>query len=105
MRFVCPVEFHPLFGGEPFRCVDSGTDFGPKLLDKHATFVARWGLRWGGALLARLYFDKLTIPTLDRLFEVIDAELANADLIASHPFPPPGRGSGGRKTRRACGRP
>lgn len=87
VRFVCPREFHPLFDGEPFACVHSGTDLGPRLLDEHAGFVARWGTTFGGALLPRLYFDKLTIPFLDNLFEVIDQELADADLVASHPFP------------------
>ena len=86
VRFVCPREFHPLFQGEPFRCVHAGTDFGPELLDQHAAFVARWGTRFGGAMLPRLYFDKLTLPNLDAFFDVIDAETASADLVVSHPF-------------------
>jgi len=87
VRFVCPREFHGLLEPEPFGCVHSGLDLGPNLLEQHSDFVARWGTRLGGVMLPRLYFDKLTIPYLDRLFEVIDHELASADLLASHPFP------------------
>lgn len=83
VRFVCPQEFHPLFQAEPFTCVHSGTDFGPRLLDEHAAFVARWGSRFGGLMLPRLYFDRLTIPHLDELFEVIEAEVASADVVSA----------------------
>ena len=86
VRFVCPREFHPLLRAEQFACVHSGTDFGPTLLDEHAGFVARWGTRLGGMRLPRLYFDELTIPHLDDLFEAIDAEVASADLVLSHPW-------------------
>jgi UDP:flavonoid glycosyltransferase YjiC (YdhE family) len=86
VSFVCPREFHSLFQAERFACVHSGTDFGPMLLDEHANFVARWGTRLGGVRLPRLYFDELTIPYLDDLFGVIDAEVASADLVFSHPW-------------------
>lgn len=85
VRFVVPREFHPLFAGEPFRCVHSGTDFGPVALDEHAAYVDRWGTRMGGAMLLRLYFGQFTVPHLDALFEAIDHELADADLLVSHP--------------------
>src|SRR5206468_10096882 len=80
VRFVVPREFHAFVSDEPFRCVHSGTDFGPRILDDHAGYVARWGNRLGGVMLPRLYFDRLTIPYLDLLFEVIDAEIASADV-------------------------
>jgi UDP:flavonoid glycosyltransferase YjiC (YdhE family) len=80
-----PREFHPLFADEPFRCAHSGTDFGPVALDEHAAYVDRWGNRLGGALLLRLYFGVLTVPHLDALYGAIDAELADADLLVSHP--------------------
>ena len=35
---------------EPFRCVHSGTDFGPAALDQHGAYLARWGMRMGGAM-------------------------------------------------------
>ena len=80
-----PREFHPPFAAEPFRCVHSGTDFGPAALDEHADFVDRWGNRLGGAMLLRLYFGMFTIPHLDALYEAIDAEVAGADLLVAHP--------------------
>ncbi len=83
--FVVPREFHDLFSAEPFRCVHSGTDFGPKLLDQYGAYVARWGKRLGGLMLMRLYFGRLTIPEFDRLFEAVDQQLAEADLLVSHP--------------------
>jgi UDP:flavonoid glycosyltransferase YjiC (YdhE family) len=85
VTYVVPREFHPLFEGEPFRCVHSGTDFGPTLLDEHADFVARWGTRLGGGMLMRLYFGELTVPHLDVLYEAIEAEVVGADLLLSHP--------------------
>lgn len=85
VTFVVPREFHPLFANEPFRCVHSGTDFGPVLLDEHAEFVARWGTRFGGGMLMRLYFGELTVPHLDALHSAIEAEVADADLLVSHP--------------------
>lgn len=85
VTYVVPREFHPLFAAEPFRCVHSGTDFSPRLLDQHGEFIARWGLRFGGAFVMRLYFGRFTIPHLDELFEAIDAEVAGADLLVSHP--------------------
>lgn len=85
VTYVVPREFHPLFAGEPFRCVHSGTDFGPVELDKHADYVARWGTRLGGGMLMRLYFGELTVPHLDALYGAIEAEVADADLLVSHP--------------------
>lgn len=85
VTYVVPREFHPLFEAEPFRCVHSGTDFGPALLDQHADFVARWGTRFGGGMLMRLYFGTLTVPVLDELYAAIEVEVADADLLVSHP--------------------
>lgn len=85
VTYVVPREFHPLFSAEPFRCVHSGTDFSPVALDEHGAFIARWGMRVGGAGVLRLYFGRFTVPHLDELFEAIDAELAGADLLVSHP--------------------
>lgn len=86
VRFVVPREFHATLAGEPFRCVHSGTDFGPTELDEHGRYVARWGSRLGGAMLGRLYFGRFTIPHLDEMFEALDAEVAPADLVVSHPL-------------------
>jgi rhamnosyltransferase subunit B len=85
VSYVVPREFHPLLAGEPFRCVHSGTDFGPAELDRHASYVDRWGNRLGGAMLLRLYFGVFTLPHFDALFGAIDAELADADVLVSHP--------------------
>lgn len=85
VTYVLPREFHPLFEAEPFRCVHSGTDFGPTVLDQHSDFVARWGTRFGGAMLMRLYFGELTVPVLDELYAAVEAEVAEADLLVSHP--------------------
>lgn len=85
VTYVVPREFHALFAAEPFTCVHSGTDFSPAALDEHGPFIARWGMRFGGAFVLRLYFGTFTIPHLDELFEAIDAEVANADLVVSHP--------------------
>lgn len=85
VTFVVPSEFHPSFAAEPFRSVDSGTDFSPSALDEHAAYVARWGMRFGGGLLLRLYFGVFTIPHLVQLFEAIDSALEGADLLVSHP--------------------
>ncbi|MFZ1543802.1 MAG: nucleotide disphospho-sugar-binding domain-containing protein [Candidatus Microthrix parvicella] len=83
--FVVPEEYHPLFAAEPFRCASSGTDYGPKLLDQHAPYVARWGKRFGGGLMLHLYFGELTIPYLPQLHAALEAEVADADLLFSHP--------------------
>lgn len=82
---VVPREFHPLLRDEPFRCVHSGTDFGPAALDERAAYVDRWGNRMGGAMLLRLYFGEFTIPHLDALYGAIEAEVAGSDLLISHP--------------------
>ena len=85
VTYVVPREFHPVLAGEPFRCVHSGTDFSPSALDEHAAFVDRWGTRFGGSMLLRLYFGRFTVPHLDELYGAIDAEVARADLLISHP--------------------
>ncbi|MFM2073399.1 MAG: hypothetical protein RLZZ623_3663 [Actinomycetota bacterium] len=85
VTYVVPREFHPMFAAEPFRCVHSGTDFSPIELDQHGDFLARWGMRISGGVLLRLYFGTFTIPHIDSLFEAVDAELADADLLVSHP--------------------
>jgi len=43
VTYVVPPEFHALLGGEGFRCVHSGLDLGPALLDEHAKYVAHFG--------------------------------------------------------------
>lgn len=83
--YVVPREYHPLFEAEPFRCAHSGTDFSATSLDEHAAYVDRWGSRLGGAMLLRLYFGVFTIPHLDTLYESVDAEIVDADLLLSHP--------------------
>jgi UDP:flavonoid glycosyltransferase YjiC (YdhE family) len=85
VTYVVPREFHPSFAAEPFRCVHSGTDFSPRTLDEHGPYIARWGMRFGGAFVMRLYFGTFTIPHLDELFEAVDAEVADADLVVAHP--------------------
>jgi rhamnosyltransferase subunit B len=85
VTYVVPREFHPTFAGEPFRCVHSGTDFSPVELDQHGAYIARWGNKLGGGALLPLYFGRFTVPHLDALFEAVDAELAHADLLVSHP--------------------
>src|SRR5204863_719431 len=73
VTYVVPREYHPLLAGEGFRCVHSGTDFSPSALDGHGDYVARWGMRAGGAMLSRLYFGVFTVPYMDDLFEAVDA--------------------------------
>ena len=85
VTYVVPREFHHLFEAEPFRCVHSGSDFSPIVLDEYGKYVARWGKKLGGGMLGRLYFTKLTVPHLDDMFAAIDAEMADADLLVSHP--------------------
>jgi hypothetical protein len=85
VTYVVPREFHPTFAGEPFRCAHSGTDFSPVELDQHGAYIARWGNKLGGGALLPLYFGRFTVPHLDALFEAVDAELAHADLLVSHP--------------------
>ena len=85
VAYVVPREFHASFSAEPFRCVHSGTDFGPLALDQYGDYLARWGMRLGGAMVLRLYFGVFTVPHLPELFDAIDDELADADLLVSHP--------------------
>ena len=85
VAYVVPREFHASFSAEPFRCVHSGTDFGPLALDQYGDYLARWGMRLGGAMVLRLYFGVFTVPHLPELFGAIDDELADADLLVSHP--------------------
>lgn len=85
VTYVVPREFHPGFAGEPFRCVHSGTDLSPRVLDGYGDYLARWGTRFGGALTLRLYYGTLTVPHLDELYAAVEAEVAGADLLVSHP--------------------
>ena len=85
VRFVVPREFHPQLRAEPFRCVHSGTDFSPVALDARGDFIARWGRRFGGGAVLRLYFGEFTVPHLETLFAAVDAEIAGADVVFSHP--------------------
>ena len=85
VTYVVPREFHSAFHAEPFRCVHSGTDFSPVELDRHGAYIARWGNKLGGGALLPLYFGKFTVPHLQALFDAVDTELADADLLVSHP--------------------
>lgn len=85
VTYVVPREFHSSLAAEPFRCVHSGTDFSPVELDQHGAYIARWGNMLGGGALLPLYFGKFTVPHFDALFDTVDSELANADLLVSHP--------------------
>ncbi len=85
VTYVVPREFHPLFASEPFRCAHSGTDFSPVALDEDGAYIARWGMPLSGAGLMPLYFGRYTVPHLGALFEAVDAELVDADLLVSHP--------------------
>ena len=85
VTYVVPREFHSALAAEPFRCVHSGTDFSPVELDQHGAYIARWGNKLGGGALLKLYFGKFTVPHLQALFDAVDAELADADLLVSHP--------------------
>jgi sterol 3beta-glucosyltransferase len=85
VTFVVPAELHDMFAGEPFRCVDADAgDLTPTGLDRHADYVARWGRRFSGAMMLRLYLGQLAIPRLDRLVQAVDDELDGADLVVSH---------------------
>ena len=85
VTFVVPAELHDMFAGEPFRCVDADAgDLTPAGLDRHAHYVARWGRRFSGAMMLRLYLGQLAIPRLDRLVQAVDDELDGADLVVSH---------------------
>ncbi len=86
VTFVCPQEFHQLFVGEPFQVAHSGSDMlAPKNLDTHADWVAKWGMRLGGARQLKLFFGELFVPYLDDFFDALHAEMQGADLLVSHP--------------------
>lgn len=85
VTFVVPAELHEMFGGEPFACVDADAgDLTPIGLDRHAQYVARWGRRFSGAMMLRLYLGQLTLPRIDRLVSAVDDALDGADLLVSH---------------------
>lgn len=58
---------------------------GPKLLDQHAGVRGPVGQtpRWWPHVA--LYFGELTIPYLPQLYAALEAEVADADLLFSHP--------------------
>lgn len=86
VTFVCPQEFHPVFAGEPFQVAHSGSDkLAPKNLDTHAEWVAKWGMRLGGARQLKLFFGELLVPNLDDFFDALHGELQGADLLVTHP--------------------
>ncbi|NNE72221.1 MAG: hypothetical protein HKN26_00995, partial [Acidimicrobiales bacterium] len=86
VTYVCPREFHPLFAAEPFSVAHSGSDsLAPVSLDQHGEWLAKWGMRFGGALQLRLFFKKLCVPYLDDFFAALHAEVDGADLLFSHP--------------------
>src|SRR5947207_1502068 len=81
VRFVLPREFHPLLAGEPFRCVHSGTDFGPEALDEHRPYAAGF----------KAYRRRLGLPTegwnliAARLSPHLTLGLASPAYIDAHP--------------------
>lgn len=89
VTYVVPREFHPDFAAEPFTCVHSGTDFSPVTLNQpeNAEFVRKWGMRFSGALLFRLFLCKLSVPTLQLSFDTLKkaAEETDVDVFVSHP--------------------
>lgn len=86
VTFVTAREFHPLFAAEPFRVAHSGSDsLAPKHLDTHAEWVAKWGVRFGGARQLKLFLGELCVPYLDDFYDALHAELDGADLLLSHP--------------------
>ena len=84
VTFVVPREFHHAFAAEPFSCVHSGSDFAPSALDEHGPWLARWGMRFGGARLLELYFGEFTVPHLPAMYEAVYSALDGADLLISH---------------------
>ena len=84
VTFVVPREFHSELEFEPFRCVHSGSDFGPVELNKHGEWLARWGMRFGGIRLLELYLGHFTVPHLAPMFQAIHDELDGADLLFCH---------------------
>jgi sterol 3beta-glucosyltransferase len=84
VTFVVPREFHDELSGEPFDCVHSGSDFGPAELNKHGDWLAKWGMRFGGARLLELYFGKFTVPHLESQFTAIHEALDGADVLFTH---------------------
>lgn len=89
VTYVVPREFHPDFAAEPFTCVHSGTDFSPMTLNlpENAEFVRKWGMRFNGSLLFRLFLTKLSVPHLQLSFDTLRgaAEEADVDVFVSHP--------------------
>ncbi len=84
VTFVVPREFHAEFASEPFRCVHSGSDFSPSELNQHGEWLAKWGMRFGGARLLELYLGQFTIPHLEAQFDALAAELEGADVLFAH---------------------
>jgi len=86
VTFVCPREFHSVFAAEPFRVAHSGSDsLAPTNLDQHADWVAKWGMRLGGARQLKLFLGELCVPYLEDFYAALHAELEGADLLVSHP--------------------
>lgn len=84
VTFAVPREFHAELANEPFRCVHSGSDFGPNELNKHGDWIAKWGMKLGGACLLHLYFGIFTVPHLDEQFAAVRDASDGADVIFSH---------------------
>lgn len=84
VTFVAPREFHDSFASEPFACAHSGSDFGPSALNQHGPWLAKWGMRLGGARLLELYFGEFTVPHLDAQFDAVHSALEGADVLFSH---------------------
>lgn len=86
VTFVAPDEYHVDFVAEPFEMATNGcAALGPASLAAHQPYIDRWGMRFGGALLLRLFFGQLTVPYLDRYFDALRSAADGADVILSHP--------------------
>lgn len=86
VTFVTAREFHPLFVAEPFRVAHSGSDsLAPANLALHGDWIAKWGMRFGGARQLKLFLGELCVPYLDDFYDALHAELTGADLLLSHP--------------------
>ena len=84
VTFVVPREFHSEFANERFACVHSGSDFSPRELNKHGKWLARWGMRFGGARLLELYLGTFTVPFLEEQFTAVHDALDGADALFCH---------------------
>jgi len=86
VTYVTQQEYHADFAAEPFAVAHTGSDsLGPRSLAAHQGYVDRWGMRFGGGLLLRLFFGELLVPYLDDYFDALRERAEGADVIFSHP--------------------